>query len=76
MKGPRRLDAYPDRLLDCEEALEDELAALIGRACAAGWSRPETLAALISLCENTQLGDDADPILSALIGRGAGGNRS
>jgi len=47
--------------------MEDELTALIGRACAAGWSRPETLAALISLCENTQLGDDADPGLNAWL---------
>lgn len=46
MRPPRQAEAYADRALDCEEAMEDGLAALEGQAIEAGWTRDETLLAV------------------------------
>ena len=73
MKPPRHPTPYPDRLLDCEEAMEADLLALLDRAEAAGWSRAEAVVALISLCENTQLGDEANAELRRFISTRFGG---
>ncbi|MEQ1954433.1 hypothetical protein [Mesorhizobium sp. CN2-181] len=35
---PKSYHAYPDRHIDCQEALEDEIKAPIARAQAAGWT--------------------------------------
>ncbi|MFG6084065.1 hypothetical protein ACEUZ9_000307 [Paracoccus litorisediminis] len=59
MRGPRPHVPPEDRFLECEEALEEELLALIDRAVAAGWDRPETLSAITSLVDNIALGDQA-----------------
>jgi len=65
--SPRAHVTGPDRHLDCQGALEDEFVALIDRAVAAGWTRPEVLAALIDLCDNRALADAEDVLLQAEI---------
>ncbi|MFG6081582.1 hypothetical protein ACEUZ9_002206 [Paracoccus litorisediminis] len=60
MKGPRHPEEYADRFIDCEFDLEAEVLALLDRAEAVGWGRAEAIAAIISLGENIQLGDEAN----------------
>ena len=43
---PKRQEDYPDRLIDCEAALEPALQDLIGLAFAHGWAPGETRRAL------------------------------
>lgn len=38
MTPPRRPHAYPDRDIDCQQAMEDDLAAVFDRMQAAGWT--------------------------------------
>lgn len=57
MRGPRHDRDYPDRMIDCEAALEAEFLMLIGSAEMAGWSRQEAYQAIKSLFENSALGD-------------------
>lgn len=52
---PKRPTTHPDRHLDCEETIEAAFQAVAAAAEAAGWSRHETAAALISLAENHAL---------------------
>lgn len=59
LTGPKRLGPYPDRDLDCQEALEDAFLVLIDQAESAGWLRTEAYAALIKLSMHHLLGDDA-----------------
>ncbi|WP_311758313.1 hypothetical protein [Paracoccus broussonetiae] len=73
MKPPRHPTPYPDRLLDCEEAMEAHLMALLDKAEGTGWSRAEAIASLISLCENIQLGDEANAELRRFISTRFGG---
>lgn len=49
MRPPRQAEAYADRPLDCEEAMEDGQAALEGQAIEVGWTREETLLAVRGL---------------------------
>ncbi|WP_050988359.1 hypothetical protein [Sinorhizobium sp. CCBAU 05631] len=57
---PKRQPTHPDRHLDCEEAIEDLFQAVAAAAEAAGWTRHETAAALISLAENHALAIEAN----------------
>lgn len=57
MRGPRHDRDYPDRMIDCEAALEAEFLMLVGSAEMAGWSRQETYQAVKSLCENSALSE-------------------
>lgn len=43
VKGPSRPDEYPDRFVDCQEALASDL---LDSAIEAGWNEYEILAAL------------------------------
>jgi hypothetical protein len=46
---PRYSTLYPDRDLDCQQALEDPLHTLLSLAEEAGWSRSESMEALREL---------------------------
>lgn len=46
---PRRQDSYPDRLIDCEQALEPLLHHVMEAAFASGWGPNETRKALFRL---------------------------
>lgn len=50
--APRLPIGHPERIFDCEMALEEEFRALADRAETAGWSRGEVATALQSLAEN------------------------
>lgn len=52
IRGPRSTDNYPDRQLECEEALEDDIIVAFDDAASAGWSTAETAMAIVSLVEN------------------------
>ncbi|MFG6083940.1 hypothetical protein ACEUZ9_000175 [Paracoccus litorisediminis] len=60
MKGSRHPEEYDERFIDCEADLEAEILAVLDRAEAVGWGRAEAIAAIKSLCENIQLGDEAN----------------
>lgn len=52
MITPPRLPAnHPDQNIECQEALEDELSALIERAEAVGWKLDDITAAVIALAD-------------------------
>lgn len=58
---PRRTPDHPDYQLDCEEALDLAVRALVDEAIVAGW-KPETVyEALGSLADNQRLAYDEDP---------------
>jgi hypothetical protein len=46
---PRRKHRYPDRDIDCQQAIEDALHELIDTARAAGWSDDEIVEAIDQL---------------------------
>jgi hypothetical protein len=46
---PRQIKPYPDRDLDCQQALEDTFKTIIGLADRAGWQKKETAVALQEL---------------------------
>ena len=52
IRGPRSADNYPDRQLECEEALETDIIVLFDDATSAGWSKAETALAITTLVEN------------------------
>jgi hypothetical protein len=60
MKRPRLLGPYPDRSLDCQEALESRVIAIIDDGKAAGWSIADITTALIALADNQMLADQAN----------------
>ncbi|OBQ70257.1 hypothetical protein EFV37_35140 (plasmid) [Mesorhizobium loti] len=43
---PREANDYPDRVIDCQEAMEPGFQAIVGCMLEAGWSRGETLRSL------------------------------
>ncbi|MDT1061209.1 hypothetical protein RM190_05010 [Paracoccus sp. CPCC 101403] len=53
--------------------MEAHLMALLDKAEGTGWSRAEAIASLISLCENIQLGDEANAELRRFISTRFGG---
>lgn len=55
MKPPRLPHDYPDRHLDCQEALESRVIAIIDDGRSAGWSVSDITVALISLADNLML---------------------
>jgi hypothetical protein len=52
MKSPRLPPDHEDRLIDCQEQMEDDFVAIVDRARAAGWDHREVLAALAHLAIN------------------------
>lgn len=57
IKPPLQEGSYPNRHIDCQEAIEDELLALVARAVAVGWTHPDLWAALVDLADNSAIGD-------------------
>lgn len=66
-QAPKQHDNYPDRFIDCQMAIEDALLQLLGDAQLAGWSRAETLAAIIEVADNTSLALDENERLEVEI---------
>jgi len=62
---PKRQEDYPDRLLDCEEALEPILGDLMGVAFAHGWAPGETRRALRRLIAAHSRGEQENAKLEA-----------
>jgi hypothetical protein len=60
MKPPRHPQGHPDRHLECQEALESRLVAIIDDGKAAGWSIAEITTAIIDLADNLMLADAAN----------------
>jgi len=60
MKPPRLSTDYPDRHLECQEAFEPRVIALIDDGKAAGWSTRDITTALIALADNLMLADEAN----------------
>lgn len=53
-------DKSADRFLDCQEAIESKLQALVAEAVESGWGEQETLSAVIETAENLVLGAQAN----------------
>lgn len=51
VKEPLRSDEYPDRFLDCQEALMPGFLVLLESAVASGWDENEAIAALVELAD-------------------------
>lgn len=60
MKPPRLPTAYPDRHLECQEALEARVIAIIDEGKAAGWTTRDITTALIALADNLMLSEAAN----------------
>ena len=60
MKPPRSHDDYPDRHLECQEALEATVISLIEQGTSAGWTVAEITTALIDLADHQMLVDAAN----------------
>lgn len=58
---PRQDGDYPDRELDCQMHLEDDLLSLIEDAQQAGWGKTEILNALDQLIPNIRKAHEEDP---------------
>ncbi|NWJ25397.1 hypothetical protein [Rhizobium sp. RM] len=67
VKGPLRPDEYPDRFMDCQEALAAKFHDLLDGAIEAGWSEHEVLAAVIEMADNRALAHDANSELQQLL---------
>lgn len=61
--SPRQHGKYPDRDVDCEEAMDIAIAALVDSASQAGWSIPEALDAIAKVIPNQRkaYAMDSDP---------------
>ena len=55
VKEPLWPDEYPDRFLDCQEALMPGFLVLLESAIASGWAENEAIAALIELADGRWL---------------------
>lgn len=52
ISGPLCSGDYPDRFVTCEQAIENDLQALIARAVEAGWDEMEACSAIASLTDH------------------------
>lgn len=59
MKPPRS-DKYPDRHLECQEALEPMVTRMVEAGTASGWTIAEITTALIDLADHQMLIDAAN----------------
>lgn len=57
----------PDRFIECQEAIEGQMQELIAEAVQVGWSKAETLAAIIEVAENLALGMGEDEEMAAIL---------
>lgn len=65
IKSPR--PSSTSRFDECQEAIEDQLQELIAEAFGAGWTKAETLAAVIEVAENLALGMGEDAELEKIL---------
>ena len=65
---PKQQGDYPDRLLDCEEALEPLFHDLMKTAYAHGWEPAETRKALFRLLSADRRKDEENAITEAYLG--------
>ncbi|MFD9902611.1 hypothetical protein [Mesorhizobium sp. NPDC059025] len=56
---PKRQDPYPDRQIDCQEALTPGFEILIEELTAVGWTRDEIRAAFVALLSAYDLAGEA-----------------
>ena len=66
-KSPQKPGSYDDRNLDCQEALEDDIQELLGRATAAGWSMTEALVAVSDVADHLMIADQENRKVDARI---------
>ena len=66
---PKHPANHPNRVLECEEAMELAFQELARQAEAAGWSGDEVADALLSVAENHFLGRVAEAETNAAIAR-------
>ena len=64
---PKRQDDYPDRLLDCEAALEPLFQELMRTAFAHGWGPGETRKALLRLIAADRRKDEENAVTEAYL---------
>jgi len=57
MNSPKFAIAHPDYVLECEEAMEPSLIAVVDQARAAGWSSDVIWLAVLSLITNLELAE-------------------
>lgn len=62
---PKRQDPYPDRQIDCREALTPGFEVLFDELMAVGWTREEIRAAFVPLLSAQDLSQDANAELEA-----------
>ena len=55
ISGPKHSPAHPDRLTDCEAALEAEVFRLVDQAIDAGWDLEEVCVAVASISDHRVL---------------------
>lgn len=64
---PRFQEDYPDRDLECQQALEEIFQHVLSTAARCGWSREESAAALQQLAHNYQCQTQANEETAATI---------
>lgn len=62
---PKRQDPYPDRQIDCQEALTPGFEVLFEELTAVGWTREEIRAAFVALLSASDLSNEANAELEA-----------
>ena len=67
ISGPKRSPDHPDRLTDCEAALEVEVFRLVDQAIEAGWDLEEVCVAVASISDHRVLAHLADADLHRRI---------
>ncbi len=65
IKSPRH--SSTSRFDECQEAIESQLQDLIADATAAGWSKAETLVAIIEVSENLAIGVGEEEEFAAIL---------
>ena len=71
IKGPKHPANHPDRLIDCEFAIEPAFQAIIAAAIAVGWTEGEVTSAMIGLATNHAFGvvEDAETAAQLVTAR-------
>jgi len=64
-KPPKRQDPYPDRQIDCQEALTPGFEILIDELTAVGWTREEIRGAFVAQLSARDLTQEANAELEA-----------
>ncbi|UXT93281.1 hypothetical protein [Agrobacterium pusense] len=67
VKEPLWPDEYPDRFLDCQEALMPGFLVLLESAVASGWTENEAIAALTELADGCWLANGENLELQTVL---------